>query len=1189
MKKAWMLIACLALELGLIGPREARAEWREIFQIGRSDKSFTEFARDRKAGTPVVYRVGTSSPGQDWYSYQPGTFDDEVGRSSREEDWTLMHPGQQDVKDASGPVPFEVDFDVPSTPRGEFLLHLDAILLYGRPAAPRYEININNHVGVYVLSPQPAPDLWWPSGGTGVQYVGYTALDMPLPAAFFKTGKNYLKVRCIDGFGIYYDDLALRNDAQASVPRVVSASLEPTIFYKNRESGIVELAKVRIRSSQPLGDVKLRAEVGSAKVDKELDQEHFGDAEILIEVPAQDHSVPGSVYMQGEKTPAFRGTFTPERKWRVYAMPMEQADFGYNEVPSRTLEWENRYIDKMLDIMKVYPEYSFTLDASANLEAYLSTHDEVMQKQLLDYLRSGKFGINALYEHFFTGLATPEELFHMLDYSMGAGSKYGFRVDSAGQTDEPTVTWALPEILAADGIKYFAEGSDPIRGPFNPIGKLNFHSPFYWEAPNGSKLLVWSAVTYTVVDDMTWGGWNAESVRTGQYHPSVFGLERSLPLFLSQYDLQDYPFDAVFLYGLHNDEIPIRHFGSADVIKMWNEEYAYPKVIPSTEHDFFGYVTEHFGRQIPTQRGDGGAYWEDEAAADARIGAMNRASQMRILAAEKLESIANWVQPILRFDYSGFLDAWKNIMLADCYVWSDSNSFRRPYSYRVRTSEAAHRAWGESAFQQTWDLRFTAMDQISELIKTDDPGATVFNSESWQRSGFFDFELEPDQALIDPASGQPIPCGSLKFQDGYHDVRCWAANVPAFGYKFYKIERRHAAIDPQALPDTTTSVEGKFYRMELNPHTGAVAHLIDRATEQDLVNSASGYGLNEYLYVTGGDPGSYYHGTEHGGNSDNRLLASDPTLAVPGLTIHRASLTAPPMVQRLPWGILVTVHTKALNTPEIVSTITLNDEQKAVTFDNQLEKTATLKKEGVYFAFPFAVQEPKMEYQGAAAWVNPVSDMLPGANRQWFTTQAGVRVWGANQSIAWATVDAALITLQDINRGLWPATLDVSNGNVFSYAMNNYWYTDAPAQQGGHFKFRYALTSGNSLNQAEAAKFATEQRSQLLVIRSEHKAWKQTLPVTGTGFLSATPESIAVLTIRPEAVKDTYLIRVANSSGAAVQARLEFPAITLAAAHLQSMPGETLGSVSWSPHEVEIPMAKYDIKSLVVRIQQDRN
>src|SRR5216117_3225682 len=92
----------------------------------------------------------------------------------------------------------------------------------------------------------------------------------------------------------------------------------------------------------------------------------------------------------------------------------------------------------------------------------------------------GKFGINSLYEHFFTGLATPEEIFHMLDYAQMSGRQNGFRVDSAGQTDEPSVTWAFPQILAAAGIKYYANGSDPIRDSLNPIGLLNFHSPFYW-------------------------------------------------------------------------------------------------------------------------------------------------------------------------------------------------------------------------------------------------------------------------------------------------------------------------------------------------------------------------------------------------------------------------------------------------------------------------------------------------------------------------------------------------------------------------------------------------------------------------------------------------------------------------------------------------------------------------------------
>ena len=290
---------------------------------------------------------------------------------------------------------------------------------------------------------------------------------------------------------------------------------------------------------------------------------------------------------------------------------------------------------------------------SANLEGYLATRDKAHGRQLLDYLRSGRFGINALYENFFTGLATPEELFRMLEYGLLAGREHGFPVDSASQTDEPSVTWAFPQVLSAAGIKYFSIGSDPIRGALNPIGLLNFRSPFYWEGPNGSKVLVWSAVSYTGVDDMTWGGWNAEAVKAQKYSPSLFGLEHSLPLFLSQYDREDFPFDTVLLYGLHNDEIPMRHQGDADVIQLWNQEYAYPKIIFGTQHDFFSHVTQNFASQIQTYRGDGGAYWEDEAGADARIAAMNRASQTQVLAAEKYESVANLAEAsaALRFGF----------------------------------------------------------------------------------------------------------------------------------------------------------------------------------------------------------------------------------------------------------------------------------------------------------------------------------------------------------------------------------------------------------------------------------------------------------------------------------------------------------------------------------------------------------
>ena len=230
----------------------------------------------------------------------------------------------------------------------------------------------------------------------------------------------------------------------------------------------------------------------------------------------------------------------------------------------------------------------------------------------------------------------------------------------------------------------------------------------------------------------------------------------------------------MLLFGLHNDEIPMRHWGDADVIDMWNREYAYPKMIPATQRDFFTHITTQVRRTRSRPIVEMAAsYWEDEAGADARIAAMIRTAQTQLAAAEKFESIATWLQPHLKFDRQPFDAAWKNILLADSYVWSDANSFRRPESYRTREGEATHRAWAEAALQQTTDLRLVAMDKVAELVGTDQQGAVVFNPESWPRSDFFDFELEPDEALVDPATGQAIPLRTLRLLNG--TIRRYAA------------------------------------------------------------------------------------------------------------------------------------------------------------------------------------------------------------------------------------------------------------------------------------------------------------------------------------------------------------------------------------------------------------------------------
>src|SRR5579862_5979433 len=130
------------------------AQTQPIFSIGSKNGLHTEFAHNRETGHAVLYKVAESSTGKDWPAYQPGSFDSIVGRSTMQHDWTDVHPDPL-------PEPFQVQFNLAASPEGVFILHLDAIFRYRRPAPPLYRVVINgNFAASYRLNPHPAPELW---------------------------------------------------------------------------------------------------------------------------------------------------------------------------------------------------------------------------------------------------------------------------------------------------------------------------------------------------------------------------------------------------------------------------------------------------------------------------------------------------------------------------------------------------------------------------------------------------------------------------------------------------------------------------------------------------------------------------------------------------------------------------------------------------------------------------------------------------------------------------------------------------------------------------------------------------------------------------------------------------------------------------------------------------------------------
>lgn len=76
-----------------------------------------------------------------------------------------------------------------------------------------------------------------------------------------------------------------------------------------------------------------------------------------------------------------------------------------------------------------------------------------------------------------------------------------------------------------------------------------------------------------------------------------------------------------------------------------------------------------------------------------------------------------------------------------------------------------------------------------------------------------------------------------------------------------------------------------------------------------------------------------------------------------------------------------------------------------------------------------------------------------------------IRHWIAYEdpelTVAWGTLEAPLVQLGTIHMPYapFPPTLDAEPGTVYSWALNNIWDTNFPAQQQGETTFRYAVAS----------------------------------------------------------------------------------------------------------------------------------
>jgi hypothetical protein len=423
-----------------------------------------------------------------------------------------------------------------------------------------------------------------------------------------------------------------------------------------------------------------------------------------------------------------------------------------------------------------------------------------------------------------------------------------------------------------------------------------------------------------------------------------------------------------------------------------------------------------------------------------------------------------------------------------------------------------------------------------------------------------------------------MPMDIYAEQDGWRKVRFIAADVPAMGYKAYGIRGWNAAAHKTNETLDGDTIENRFYRLVVDRQTGGLKSLFDKAENRELVDRNAAYGLNEYVYVSGGE--------------GSQILNCNFGTAPAKLTMHKPEAVGTIQIHKTPLGQRLVVHAKSKNTPNLTSEYVLYDQFKRVDIVNTFEKDETRAKEAVYFAFPFVAEKPGLEYQIQNGWVRPNEDQMPGACREWFTPQNLVHVSDGNFSVAWSTPDAPLVTLTDINRGLWLSDLPITNGHVFSYALNNYWFTNYRAQQGGRFVFHYSITSGRGLGREALARFDEDTRVPVLAyphLSSFSAAISQAgrpMPAAGGSFVTLDAPNLEFVTLKEAEDGDGFILRFREIAGRAGEAELRLPTFRLREAWLCNGVEDNQRKLKSSANAVIVPYKPNAFGTVRLKVEQ---
>lgn len=1093
MRKSFLLLVVVLSAFSAAVAQEPGLIWR----IGTADRDYHEFSFNSDQNT--------------YSSRFPRDVDFTVGKSDPAKDFSAIQPGPEDLWGHRREHLFKIHFNLDGPPAGAYVLGVDLVDTHGA-APPTIRVILNGQKAEFPLD-RGTGDLTLIDPTKGKP----RSLRFTIGADALKAGENLLEIRNFKGSWLLYDTLFLQKLAD-DAPLPIEASFRPTIFYVERDGKLLQecmLSVTGLVSGQP---ANLEIKDGSETVAK------IGLGKPTLGILTQPVHLPETEKARDLTAAITCGNFSktltvkqaPQKKWRIYVAPSTHTDIGYTDLQERVIGLHNRNTDLSIELTKEFPLYHWNLESSWAAQMWFRDRPPSRHNDLLEAARQHRVGIESGYLNMLTGLCSEEELIRDLYYSARLAREAGVPFESHTLTDAPSHVWSVPTILAGAGIRYLSVGVNQTRAP---LFRKNIHhkSPFWWVGPDGSKVLTWFTDGYSQAERI--------GLKEGPER-----MRANMDSFLYWWEHRtDYPYDAVLLHGAYSDNVAIGRT-MAETITEYSKKYAYPKVILSANNDFFQYIEKSFADKIQTVRGCGGSWWEDGAGSSAVETAMNRNAHQDAIAAEAVWAVSAAAGKSANVPQADFNRLWDCMLLYDEHTWGAYNSISNPASDFVVRQFAYKAAFAIEAQDKAKRLLDGGLRELAARVHAPADSILVFNPSGRARTGMVTVNIPRSMAVMDESGAVPQQIVREDVLDVV-TVGFVAKDVPPAGYKLYRLAKAERPAAPKRFGGKV--LENEFYRVEFAPN-GGVASLMDKKLGRDLVDKNSKYKLGQVVYAAGGSD-------DKGGTPIEAPILSKVKYLSPEKARVEAGAAGSVFSSAKTIGKMPPLQNVEME-------VILYEQQRRVDFVFRVHKDMVLEKEALYFAFPIAGAKPQFRYEIGGGSVRPNEDQFPGACRDWFAVQRWVTVNTADAGVAWSPVDTPLITLCDMTPGKWLDELPITNGTIFAYAMNNYWFTNYKAGQDGGAEFRYSLTSDQSIDPAVASIFGESVQAPMRAIRAEATARLDGLSQSSQSFCQVQPANVELTALKPADDGKGIIVRIRETAGrdSDVEIQLGLPGITKA-------------------------------------------